>query len=234
MLTISTFNIKNDSSTYRREKAERIIEYLEDNQIDILNLQELFPKCERDLRKELQKRNYKIYGKYRYYFPWFSSINESNAIITNQPVIFHKTYYLPSFPSFTKRVATKVVIQNEKIGTISIINTHLDYQYDYVKKKQLKYLQKLIEKDKNPILLTGDFNLKNNKELFFWFENVLQEKGIFPIKTKGKTLKQSRYHRAIDHIFISQDFEILKAEIIKTLSISDHYPILVKLIKRSD
>ena len=65
MLVISSFNIKNDYYKYNKEKTKEIVSYLKDNQIDILNLQEVYKKVDKDLRKEI-KNTYKIIGKYRF------------------------------------------------------------------------------------------------------------------------------------------------------------------------
>ena len=37
----------------------------------------------------------------------------------------------------------------------------------------------------------------------------------------------SRYHREIDHVFLSNEFNVENYSIIKDLEISDHYPIMV-------
>ena len=44
-----------------------------------------------------------------------------------------------------------------------------------------------------------------------------------------KTLKLSRYSRAIDHIFLSEGFILKEKEVVKNLSISDHYPVMIEL-----
>ncbi len=75
----------------------------------------------------------------------------------------------------------------------------------------------------------GDFNLKNNKEIFNKFCSLLEEKGIKRVNFNDKTWKNSRYHREIDHIFLSNEFKVEYQEIIKDLSISDHYPVMVKV-----
>ena len=52
MLVISTFNIKNDYYKYNIDKTKDIINYLNKNQIDILNLQEVYKKLDKDLKRE--------------------------------------------------------------------------------------------------------------------------------------------------------------------------------------
>lgn len=232
MLKIATFNIKNDYTTYNSEKAEIITEFLKNNKIDIFCFQELFSKCFKDINKILAKSNYKFYGTYRYKLKLFDIINEKVDILTNKKVVKAKTYHLPFLPSTLKRIATTVEIDNKEFGNITIINTHLDHLSDLVKKRQLKKLLRIIKKEKNPIILTGDFNLKNNNAIFNNFVNELEHLGISRVAVNEKTLRQSKYKRAIDHIFISDYFIVRKVEVIKSLTISDHYPIIVKLEKR--
>ena len=133
---------------------------------------------------------------------------------------------MPHLPSLLKRVVVKNVI-NYKGYDISIYNTHLDFMFDSVKLRELKYLYKLISKDNNLVILMGDFNLKNNKEIFNKFCSLLEEKGISRVEFNDRTLKMSRYHREIDHVFLSNEFKVENYSIIKDLEISDHYPIMV-------
>ena len=233
MLTISSFNIKNNYSQYTKEKANQIITYLLDNKIDVLSLQELFLLCEKDLVPFLHKHKYQLYGDYRFKWKLLDPMNEKTPIITNKKVRSNQTTHLPFFPSPIKRIATKVEIEDQELGLITIINTHLDYKFNFVKKRQLKTLLKLIEKEKNPLIITGDFNLKNNKEIFNDFIHSLEKLHIKRVELNDKTLKQSKYHRAIDHIFISETFKVISKEIKKDLPISDHYPLLITITKKN-
>ena len=226
MLTISSFNIQNDFKNYNEEKTKEIYNYLKQNKIDILGLQEVYSKINNALIYLLNNK-YSYNGKYRFNSKIIlNRINEKNPIITNKKVEENITYKLPHFPSPLKRVITKNIItyKNKKI---SIYNTHLDYKFENVKLKELKYIYKLIKEDNNLIILMGDFNLKNNKEIFNKFCSLLEEKGIKMVKFNDKTLKNSRYHREIDHIFLSNEFKVKEKAIIKDLNISDHYPVIV-------
>lgn len=229
MLRICTFNIKNDYVIYNKKKAFDIAKLLRKKRIDILCFQELFSKCYSDLKDILSKTDYKFYGDYRYKFKLFDIINESVAILTNKKVIDTNTYKLPIFPSILNRIVTRVTIDTEEFGTITILNTHLDYKYDVVKKRQLKTILELIKKEINPIILTGDFNLKNNNPIFNEFTREVEKIGLKRVKINEKTLKHKKSESAIDHIFISEKFILKKLEIIKDLEISDHYPVLIEV-----
>ena len=229
MLVVSSFNIKNDYFKYNKEKTNTIIDYLIDNKIDILSLQELYKRADKDLTRYLLILDYHIIKKYRFLSRLIlRPFNESTPIITNKKIISKKNYRLPFLPSFPKRIMTKIVIEyNNEL--ISVYNTHLDNRNENVQEKELKRITKILEKDKNKIILTGDFNLKINKGIFISFMKRLSKLNIVRVEIDEKTLKQSNYNRAIDHIFVSKDLKVIDKKVIKDLEISDHYPILIKI-----
>ncbi len=231
MLKLCTFNIKNDFKTYNSKKATTIIKFIKEKDLDILCFQELFSKCSNDIEKSSEIKGYNLYGNYRYKLKILDFINEKTAILTNKKVEESKTYRLPYFPSGLKRVATKIIIDTKDLGKLTIINTHLDYQFSLSKKRQLKRILKIIKQEKYPVILTGDFNLKNNNPIFNGFKKSLEQLDLNWIEVNEKTLKQSKYKRAIDHIFISKKLALRKLRVIKNLDISDHYPIFIEIEK---
>ena len=227
-MKISTFNIQNNYKSYDNCKTRDIYNYLKDNDIDILALQEVFGRCSDDL-EVLLKNKYHMVGKYRFLSKFLlRRFNEKNPIITKYKIISFKTYNLPFIPSLLKRVITHVVIEY-KGKEISIYNTHLEVFISNVKKRQLKKIYNLIANDPREKILMGDFNLKNNNPLFLNFVNSLEEIGMKRVPLNEKTLKLSRYSREIDHIFLSEGFIVKKKEVIKNLSISDHYPVMIEV-----
>jgi len=123
---------------------------------------------------------------------------------------------------------TKTILfyNNEKI---SIYNTHISYENDYIKEKQLNIIYELIKKDSNKKILTGDFNLKINNKVFIDFINKLKEIGIKHINPNDKTYKPSVTNKAIDHIFVSDCLILKTKKIIEDINVSDHYPFIIKL-----
>lgn len=225
-MKISTFNIQNDSKTYKRKKVDELHNYIEKNKIDVLGLQEVFPRLDKDIKKDLGY-DYKVEGKFRFLSRIIlRRINEKNPIITTHEVVSSKTYHLPSFPSLTKRVLTHVVIKYKE-KEISIYNTHLEVYIPSVKTKQLNKIYEIIKKDDRPKVLMGDFNLKTNNNIFSEFVTKLEEIDIKRIPLDEKTYKPSKYKREIDHMFISKEFRLKNKEVVKDLIISDHYPVLI-------
>lgn len=229
MLTIATFNIKNNYNDYNDQKANIIVRFLKNKKVDVLCFQELFDKCHNDLLKKVPK-NYKFYGKYRYKLKIFRKINECVDILTNKNVIGDKTYKLPYLPSTLKRIVEVVDIKTKSGEVVSIINTHLDFKFRLSKKRQLKRIIRIIKSKNNKIVLTGDFNCKMNHDILKDFVKELEKLNIKRVNVCEKTLKCSKYNRAIDHVFVSNDIKVKSFEVVKDLPISDHYPIVVKVV----
>ena len=87
-----------------------------------------------------------------------------------------------------------------------------------------------MKKEENPIILTGDFNLKNNKKAFNDFVAKMEKLNIYRVPIAEKTFKPSKYKRAIDHIFLSKEFKLLNKRVVKDINTSDHYPVLVEVL----
>lgn len=227
-MIISTFNVQNDFFKYKKNKSEIIYQYLENNKIDLLGMQEVFYTLSKDFKK-LIKSKYQMVGKYRFLLKLLHlTSNEKTPIVTPYKIIFNKTYDLPYKPSKLKRNMTHAIIDYNGIK-ISVYNTHLESDIDCVKSNQLDRIYEIIKKDRNPKILMGDFNLKNSNELFQNFKDKLKDINLNIISVNEKTYKLSNDNKEIDHVFISNDFKLNKKEVVKTLNISDHFPILIDI-----
>ena len=227
-MKISTFNIKNDFKDYNSDKSKTIYEFLKNNNIDVLGLQEVFYRCDKDLLKEL-KNKYNIVGKYRFYLKLLHlKKKKKTPIITNHKVLFNKTYHLPHKLFGLKRIITCAVIEY-KGKKISIYNTHLEVKDLNIKEKQLNIIYSILKKDTNYKILMGDFNFRSDNNEFSNFVKKLEKLNMNRIILNERTLKNSKRNLEIDHIFISNNFKLKSKEVIKDLDISDHYPVLIEI-----
>ena len=227
-MIVSTFNIQNDFKKYKKDKSKLIFNYLKDNNIDILGLQEVFYMCNHDLKK-LLKNTYQMKGRYRFFLKLIHlTSNEKTPIISKYKILSHKTYSLPFHPSPLRRVLTHIIVEYEN-KKISIYNTHLESKNDQVKQKQLDKIIDVIQNDDLPKIIFGDFNLKEDNLIFQKFIENLAKLNIIRIPINEATYKFAKSNKAIDHIFYSNDFSINSYEVIKNINTSDHYPILVDL-----
>lgn len=123
-------------------------------------------------------------------------------------------------------------IKTKEVGTIVVLNTHLDYLKNGTKVKQLKKLLNIIQKISWPIILMGDFNMTVKNKDFLSFIDTLKDLNIKHVDINEATFKYSKTPRAIDHIFLSNCFNVEKVLLDKNpayLTFSDHYPVILKL-----
>ena len=106
-LVIATFNIQNK---YKLKKyagidsygdhTKELVDFINDNNIDIIGVQELTSNYKKRLLKLINKK-YKIVGKYRFtrffnIFPYTKKYNETNSIITHKKIKSRECF--TSFP----------------------------------------------------------------------------------------------------------------------------------------
>ena len=223
---IGTFNVQNDYKNKKinyNNKVKKLIKFIYDNNICCLGLQEVTHKYSNTLKK-LIKKDYNIYGDYRFKNLKFTEkLNESVKILSKYKTEKSKTIYLSKFLFFPRIMTTL------ETDDFLFINVHLEFWSTYFRNKELNNLFKFINlnKEKN-IILVGDFNVKYDDKHFLNFINKLSKLDINLVNNKENTHKNT----IIDYIFISNKYEILDTWVEKDLKdISDHSPLLVKVKK---
>lgn len=245
-LKIGSFNIRNcNSKKEKLSNAKELIELIKNEKINILGTQELTKIYEKELQKGLPE--YKFFGNYRF-GKWFlknNKYNENNIIITDKTVINHRTIWLPWIAknykdlkesivkkSIMPRIATMITIYDKEFGKLKMINTHLDHKIPTIKKIQLEKLEKMIMKiqKKEPVILTGDFNLQEQDEMFKEFMKALEKNNMKKVVIEGNTWTgKNGSGKKIDHIFIPSSWKIINKGLLDSRGISDHNPIYVEV-----
>lgn len=234
---VCSFNLKNhywqkgwDGNNY----PQKLANFIKFNQINLLGTQELVKKYSYKLQKELGQ-NYTISGKYRYKnIPLLDQFNESNSIISKEPITKTKTKYLTTIPILDHLTQMPRIMTSIETEELFMINTHLDYWKQQPQIHQLKVLYQYIlaNKDKHPII-TGDFNMDYSHQHFIEFIKELEKIGIKHLYNQTPTYKTKE--KIIDHIFISNAYEINDYHVITNNpinEISDHRPIIAKIRKK--
>ncbi len=236
-MIIGTFNVqnkyflKNYNGKNIKNNPRIFNEMLKEYQIDILGTQELVKGYLENLNQEINKQ-YQILGGYRFPKGLFKKFNETNSIITKQPILKCETKHLPFLPTLLPRIVTIAHLHTKEAGTICFMNTHLSFANRKVQKRQLETLQKMIASISIPIILTGDFNLTIHNPIFKNFITELQRLHLKRIPIHEKTYKKHTKERSIDHIFIPESWEIDSFQVIKDAKFddfSDHYLIVAKI-----
>ncbi len=240
-MKLLVFNVQNKyrledyNGIYRnKDTVKALSSFTKEHDIDILCLQEVVENYRNRLAENL--KDYKFYGKPRIGNNFFTKhiaklkkFNESVNIFTNLKVNFARNIKLPNLPDFIPRVATLITVSTS-LGDITIINIHLSAYNKISKRRQLKYILKIISNLNTKVILTGDFNMNVKSSLLNKFIDRLNKIGINHLKITEKTFKKSKCNLPIDHIFLSNNLKVIKLEVIKNdIKFSDHYPILLEL-----
>lgn len=237
-LKIMSFNlrhiIKEEFIGLWKKRYSKIVDFILDQNPDVIGVQELTRKGKKYLKRHL--REYKIVGKKRHSVIF---TNEYNCILIKKDykIKGHKTYSLSdninklgrkhkddNFP----RICTLAHIEKEGRKYL-IANTHIDNSSKANKKRQLGIFDMIInthKKDDEYLIITGDFNMTLDNE------NLLNySKGfIDPFKKYTITTFPSMPDiKALDHIFLDKRLEYVDEKIFSNSNdngfMSDHNPI---------
>ena len=241
-IKVMSFNlrhiIKEEIFGLWKKRYEKIVNYIQNEDPDIIGVQELTRKGKRYLKRKLKE--YKIVGKKRYSIIF---TNEYNCVLVKRKfkIKGHKTYSLSdkinilgrksrhdNFP----RICTLVHIEidNDKY---MIANTHIDNSSKENKKRQLDIFDKIVDthkKEDEYLIITGDFNMTlDNKNLLNYSKKYTDPFKDFTITT----FPSNPDLKALDHIFIDKKLTYSEAKIHNHSNdngfMSDHNPISCKV-----
>lgn len=232
-MIVCTFNIKNkyfEGSNKREKRICKLIDFINNEKIDVLCLQEVNVKVYNYLKDNL--KGYRLLGEDR---GSFKKSNEYNLIIVKKgyKIVKSKTYSLSKkinkkgskflFNMFP-RICTVVHLKRGN-NKYMVVNTHLSVLLN--RKKQLMVIDKIImdEKDGENVIFAGDLNMRFNKILKdFAFLNRLKT------VISSKTIRFSK-RKVIDYVFVSKDLIIKSYDVLNDIKLSDHFPIKVIVLK---
>lgn len=143
--------------------------------------------------------------------------------LSNTPNQPGSKFLLSQFP----RIAVIATLKTKENQTLSVVSTHLDSNFEFIRFKQMKVLLHHIPS--GPTILCGDFNTTINSKVFQLFSKEWNSQTIPESTLRGK-FGSMRYHQqAIDHI-LAKDLELINTTNIKKdyegRPASDHYPLL--------
>ena len=227
-LHLGTFNVgffNCGSSKYDcNPTASDFSKLIKNNNIDIIGLQEarlknfyLTKKAKEESNKTIASIGTKAGLKYNY----ITTPRNVNAILSKYKLKKKTTYKLPSCGE--ARSLDKAIININGVD-ISYYNTHLSYNIDETKncpKTHMKYIAKKLKADKNPIILTGDFNSHSIEN----YEEYLKPLGFEVAAHNHKYLGVNGKESYMDAIYILSKghIDIINEETVLTYQkYSDH------------
>ena len=138
-------------------------------------------------------------------------LTTNKEFITNTPKIFLVTEY-----NLRNTYKTLLVIN------MHAINFKLGLK-EYI--EQMKALTNILDKHNGIKIISGDFNSWNIKRLEY-LKKIMKQQSLNEVNFENKKVTKI-FNNQIDHIFYSNDLEIINTKIINTKS-SDHKPLYVK------
>lgn len=139
-----------------------------------------------------------------------------------------------------KRICSWVILKDRKTDKQLIhLNTHTDHKGKIARKESVRLIIDKIKDLKNiPIVVTGDFNLREGENLY----NIIVNSDVLR-DTKYScedTVDENTFNDfggteagIIDYVFVNDNFKALKYRVVKDMNgdkfISDHYPVVAEI-----
>lgn len=254
-MRVMTFNLKTDHIFIGKSKwdirSEVVYEIFKDLNCDVVGAQEVNNNMYEDITKKIVDYNIIGNARSKRYFAErnnvfvkkdYNIINEATFWLSKKPEEEGSSLWYSMFP----RICTTAIVDIDG-SKVRVYNTHLDCLLPSSRVFGLKKITEFIEKnhieEELPIILMGDFNASPHSKLIRDFNlGTFNKKKLVAVQEVNKALyeedtfrhkrgKKSNIH--IDYIYVSEEFEIKHAEIIKYskngVFPSDHYPLVADL-----
>lgn len=260
-LTVATINIrvdsKKDSLNRWGGRKQRLFDFVSQQQLDVIGLQEVYPRAMKDIYKGLP--GYVIVRRTDYK----SAPTRKRA---DAPILYRKsaykkiaqgTFWLSEFPDSAgyigwdgrhPRFVNWAVLRSRETGKeFCVANTHLDNAGRQAREEGMKLLKERLDSlaTQYPIILMGDMNsseadsavylpaLHNNFELHDTYHATKQREGVdYSFHGFGKRATGKR--KRVDFIFVSDSIDVNTFNIPQETEqqgvyLSDHCPVVSNL-----
>lgn len=163
----------------------------------------------------------------------FEFVKGTTLWLSDTPDIEGSRFLLSQFP----RIVTMITLRDkESRELVTFANTHLDVNFSFIRQKQAETLCRILKNEKNPVVLTGDFNSNETQDsiktiLAGGFRDCASN--AFGSTLRGKIGSARFNHLPIDHIFYNDCLEFIRSQKVTDtpdgIWPSDHYPLLATL-----
>ncbi|MCU0642126.1 MAG: endonuclease/exonuclease/phosphatase family protein [archaeon] len=145
--------------------------------------------------------------------------NQGNALCSRYPIIKTENTRLPGMGE--PRYLGKAIIEIDG-AKITVLTTHLSLNQS-TREEQIQYIANTVNKTNGPLILAGDFNIKDISELELIDKTRLRKTPFH------KTYPSWNPQSPEDMIFFSPEFELIKSYPYSEEKFSDHLPIIAEL-----
>ncbi len=145
--------------------------------------------------------------------------NQGNALCSRYPIIKTENIRLPG--GGEPRYLGKATVDIEGIE-ITVLTTHLSLNQG-VREEQIQFIANMVNRTQGPLILAGDFNIKEPSELELIDKTRLRKTPSY------NTYPSWNPKSPEDVIFFSPEFELISSHPYKEEKFSDHLPIIAEL-----
>ncbi|MBB6332665.1 endonuclease/exonuclease/phosphatase (EEP) superfamily protein YafD [Chryseobacterium sediminis] len=99
--------------------------------------------------------------------------------------------------------------------------------------EQVALIREVIENSPYPVVLAGDFNSVPNSYEYYHLSDGLEDTFLTAGKGSATSFHDYKFPIRIDYVFSSKSLKAISYEVDRSVSISDHYPVIVKFSTES-
>jgi len=144
--------------------------------------------------------------------------NQGNGILSKYEVLEVRNIKLETHGENRYLSISKLKIDGK---TINVMTTQLALGH-ISRRKEIQHIARIINDTPGPMILTGDLNTNDEKELELFDIAGLQRVGT------PNTFPSWKPKRRIDYIFYSSEFELINSYSVPDMKVSDHLPIVAE------
>ncbi|MBD1380656.1 endonuclease/exonuclease/phosphatase family protein [Bacillus sp. IB182487] len=229
-----TYNIHHGKGVDKQLCLDRILHVIKNSEADIIGLNEVDRHFSKRSNYEDQITSLaKQLNMYHSFSPSISFISKElsperhygNALLSRYPILTEKNhpFHYKSRLIEGRSVLEATVKLNRTI--VRIFVSHLSLNL-FLQRKQTEFIMNQKQISPFPMIIMGDWNMKPRswgwRKMTSAFQDVWEYAGI----GEGYTYPSLRPRSRLDYLFVSKDFQILDAEVVKSIpEASDHLPL---------
>lgn len=98
---------------------------------------------------------------------------------------------------------------------------------------QVALIREVIDNSPYPVILAGDFNSVPNSYEYYHLSDGLEDAFLTAGKGSGTSFHDYKFPIRIDYVFSSKSLSAVSYKVDRSVSLSDHYPVIVKFSTRN-
>jgi len=220
---------------FKNHRVSDLKEFLKENSIDIVTLQEVTSKHQKIL-EEMQyepftiefSKDYPYVSRKKGAYPYqqyceFQSVG-GLAILSKYPINQEKSICMKG----EGLLSSQLIIHGQRINVVSL---HLYWPFPYSQAEQVAKIKEVFRHVKAPLLIAGDFNAVSWSHSVKEIEEASSTQVVNGLRWSIDLKKDLPFipfmKLSIDHTLLSSEFEVNNIYVVKDFG-SDHFPILTK------